>query len=56
MRPVNKICLPQNLADRLASLTRPLVMTNGVFDVLHRGHVSYLNRAAELGGSLVLTL
>lgn len=56
MRPENKICLPQNLVARIASLPRPLVMTNGVFDVLHRGHVSYLNRAAELGGSLFVAM
>ncbi len=52
----DKICLPQDLADRLAHLPRPLVMTNGVFDVLHRGHVSYLHRAAELGGSLLVAV
>jgi D-glycero-D-manno-heptose 1,7-bisphosphate phosphatase len=37
-------------------LKRPLVMTNGVFDVLHRGHVSYLHRAAEMGGSLLVAI
>lgn len=56
MGPEDKICLPQDLADRLACLPRPLVMTNGVFDVLHRGHVSYLHRAAELGGSLLVAV
>ncbi len=56
MSPEDKICQPQDLALRLASLTRPLVMTNGVFDVLHRGHVSYLHRAAELGGSLLIAV
>ena len=56
MKLEDKICLPQDLALSLASLPRPLVMTNGVFDVLHRGHVSYLNRAAELGGSLLVAL
>jgi D-glycero-D-manno-heptose 1,7-bisphosphate phosphatase len=52
----DKIWLQQDLADRLARLPRPLVMTNGVFDVLHRGHVSYLHRAAELGGSLLVAV
>lgn len=52
----DKICLPQDLPVRLPSLSRPLVMTNGVFDVIHRGHVSYLQRAAELGGSLLVAL
>ena len=56
MTPENKICQPQDLADRLAVLKRPLVMTNGVFDVLHRGHVSYLHRAAEMGGSLLVAI
>lgn len=56
MKPEDKICLPQDLAERLALLPRPLVMTNGVFDVLHRGHVSYLHRAAELGGSLLVAV
>jgi rfaE bifunctional protein nucleotidyltransferase chain/domain len=56
MKIEDKICLPQDLRERLASLPRPLVMTNGVFDVLHRGHVSYLQRAAELGGSLLVAL
>jgi rfaE bifunctional protein nucleotidyltransferase chain/domain len=52
----DKICLPQDLQVKLATLSRPLVMTNGVFDVLHRGHVSYLHRAAELGGSLLIAV
>lgn len=56
MSPEDKISLPQDLPDRLANLPRPLVMTNGVFDVLHRGHVSYLHRAAELGASLLVAV
>ena len=35
---------------------RPLVFTNGVFDILHRGHVSYLAQARALGASLVVGL
>jgi rfaE bifunctional protein nucleotidyltransferase chain/domain len=35
---------------------RPLVFTNGVFDVLHRGHVMYLEQARELGASLLVAL
>ena len=34
----------------------PVVFTNGVFDVLHRGHVTYLAQARRLGGSLVVAL
>jgi rfaE bifunctional protein nucleotidyltransferase chain/domain len=42
------------LAERLAALSRPRVFTNGVFDILHRGHVTYLDRARNLGGSLIV--
>jgi rfaE bifunctional protein nucleotidyltransferase chain/domain len=41
---------------RLATLPRPLVMTNGVFDVLHRGHVTYLEQAKGLGRSLAVAV
>ena len=44
------------LAAAAASLARPLVFTNGVFDILHRGHVVYLAQARALGASLVLGL
>ncbi len=40
----------------LASLSRPWVFTNGVFDILHRGHVEYLDEAASLGASLIIGL
>jgi rfaE bifunctional protein nucleotidyltransferase chain/domain len=39
---------------RIAQLPRPLVFTNGVFDILHRGHVTYLEQARGLGASLVV--
>ena len=51
-----KICAPEDLAKRLASLARPLVFTNGVFDILHRGHVDYLARARALGASLLVAV
>jgi len=38
------------------TLPRPLVFTNGVFDILHRGHVSYLDQAAQLGATLVVAV
>ena len=41
---------------RMAALPKPVVFTNGVFDVLHRGHASYLAAARALGGSLVVAL
>lgn len=43
-------------AARAGKLPRPLVFTNGVFDILHRGHVTYLDAAAALGGSLIVAL
>lgn len=43
-------------AARIAALPRPIVFTNGVFDILHRGHVSYLAAARALGASLVIAL
>jgi D-glycero-beta-D-manno-heptose 1-phosphate adenylyltransferase len=54
--PGAKICLPDDLARRLAGLPRPWVFTNGVFDVLHRGHVQYLAAASALGASLIVAL
>lgn len=53
---LDKLCSRADLPSRLAQLARPLVFTNGVFDILHRGHVSYLAQARALGGSLVLGL
>jgi D-glycero-beta-D-manno-heptose 1-phosphate adenylyltransferase len=49
-----KICAPTELAGRLGSLPRPLVFTNGCFDILHRGHVTYLAQARALGASLLV--
>jgi rfaE bifunctional protein nucleotidyltransferase chain/domain len=49
-----KLCEPAGLAARIATLDRPLVFTNGVFDILHRGHVTYLAQARALGASLVV--
>ena len=50
----SKVCSPKDLDARIAALPRPLVFTNGVFDILHRGHASYLAQARELGASLVV--
>ncbi|MDD2885124.1 MAG: adenylyltransferase/cytidyltransferase family protein [Dechloromonas sp.] len=52
----SKICPPDQLTVRAASVPRPLVFTNGCFDILHRGHVTYLAQAAALGHSLVVAL
>jgi rfaE bifunctional protein nucleotidyltransferase chain/domain len=50
----SKICSLAELETRIARLPRPLVFTNGVFDILHRGHASYLAQARAMGASLVV--
>jgi D-glycero-beta-D-manno-heptose 1-phosphate adenylyltransferase len=52
----SKICTREELRARVAALPKPVVLTNGVFDILHRGHVTYLAQARELGGSLVVAV
>ena len=51
-----KIVTSDALASRAAALPKPVVMTNGVFDILHRGHVTYLAQARALGGSLIVAV
>ncbi|MFP5460671.1 MAG: adenylyltransferase/cytidyltransferase family protein [Gammaproteobacteria bacterium] len=51
-----KIVEPAALRDALANCRRPLVFTNGVFDLLHRGHVTYLAQARALGASLLVAV
>jgi len=51
-----KICKPEELAALVSGLKRPLVFTNGVFDILHRGHVTYLAQARALGASLLVAV
>lgn len=53
---LRKIVTQADLPRALATLSRPLVFTNGVFDILHRGHVTYLARAREHGAGLVVGL
>lgn len=52
----HKICAPADLAVRAATLAQPLVFTNGCFDILHRGHVTYLAQARALGAAMVVAL
>ncbi len=54
----SKLAAPAACAARLAQggYPRPWVFTNGVFDLLHRGHVTYLDRAAQLGGTLIVAV
>ncbi|HPT51341.1 MAG TPA: adenylyltransferase/cytidyltransferase family protein [Accumulibacter sp.] len=51
-----KIQAPERLVHSLGELPRPLVFTNGCFDVLHRGHVTLLAQARALGAALVVAL
>jgi len=51
-----KIIAPEDLAERLSKLPRPLVFTNGCFDILHRGHTSYLEQARNIGAALIVAV
>ena len=51
-----KIIPAREVSASIHGLPRPLVFTNGVFDVLHPGHVLYLSQARLLGASLLLGL
>jgi rfaE bifunctional protein nucleotidyltransferase chain/domain len=53
---LDKLCLAERLVAGVAALPRPVVFTNGVFDILHRGHVTYLEQARACGRSLVVGL
>jgi rfaE bifunctional protein nucleotidyltransferase chain/domain len=51
-----KIATAADALARIAALPRPRVLTNGVFDLLHRGHVTYLEQARALGASLIVAV
>lgn len=53
---ISKLATRDEVLARLATLPKPVVFTNGVFDVLHKGHVTYLEQARALGGSLVVAV
>lgn len=55
----NKIIETEQLTSLLALLRfqeKKIVFTNGCFDILHRGHIEYLSKAADLGDILILGL
>ena len=54
----SKILTREACVERVQSgaFARPIVFTSGVFDILHRGHVSYLDEAAQLGGTLIVAV
>jgi rfaE bifunctional protein nucleotidyltransferase chain/domain len=60
MKPVaafeRKIVGRERLEQAVRALARPLVLTNGVFDILHRGHATYLAQARALGAALVVAV
>jgi rfaE bifunctional protein nucleotidyltransferase chain/domain len=51
-----KVARADDALARIARLPRPLVFTNGVFDILHRGHVTYLEQARGMGAALVVAV
>jgi D-beta-D-heptose 7-phosphate kinase/D-beta-D-heptose 1-phosphate adenosyltransferase len=44
------------IVERLKTLNKKIVFTNGCFDILHRGHVSYLDKAKSYGDILIVGL
>lgn len=53
---LQKVIDPADFDRCLPTIPRPLVFTNGCFDILHRGHVVYLEQARQLGASLLVAL
>lgn len=44
----------EQIKKAVSTLKHPVVFTNGCFDILHRGHATYLEQARNLGASLVV--
>lgn len=43
-----------DIRNKIKSVGKKLVFTNGCFDIIHRGHISYLNEAKKLGDYLII--
>lgn len=58
MNTQSKILQPditqEEIRDAVSKLPSPLVFTNGCFDILHRGHTTYLEQARNLGAALIV--
>lgn len=55
----NKVVSKENLKPILSRLRfkdEKIVFTNGCFDILHKGHVDYLSKAADLGTKLIVAV
>ena len=56
---IEKIMSPEKMhqeRERLRSIGRSLVFTNGVFDLIHVGHIRYLSEARTLGDYLLVAI
>ncbi|WP_236970331.1 D-glycero-beta-D-manno-heptose 1-phosphate adenylyltransferase [Membranihabitans marinus] len=49
-----KIINESNFREILGERHRPLVWTNGCFDIIHRGHIEYLAECKAMGGQLIV--
>ena len=59
MKIIDKIIEWENISyniDKWKSENKKIIFTNGCFDILHKGHVEYLEKAKELGDILIVGL
>lgn len=56
MKNIFKISDDLGFVEKLKSENKKIVFTNGVFDIIHRGHVEYLSEAKSLGDILIVGL
>ncbi len=46
----------EQISEASSQLAKPVVFTNGCFDILHRGHTTYLEQARNIGASLIVAV